>query len=314
MVSLLLLLVFCIYACYTDIRHKKIRNLTSFCLIYTGILLLGINVLEKNQNWMSAVLCLGVALFLGVGFYITGKIGGGDAKFFIGLALVLSGIIPSKSIRLDQLIPFILVVNTLVVYVFFTVFIALSTIPRFNQLSKTFSSQISERWQSLRSLRIGALMLVIWDRLLGILTFLAALYTIDFCLQFVGHSGGLLTFLLTMSVLYYLNSLWKRLHLGNVWKSALTLLWLLHLSLNVRVISLTFKSVLNTVVLITVFMLVYKLGKFLVTNLSEKALTKFGYASVTPGSSSIRISFAPFLSIASLLTLWAEGSLYKLFL
>ena len=314
MVSLLLLLVFCIYACYTDIRYKKIRNLTSFCLIYTGILLLGINVLEKNQNWMGAVLCLGVALFLGVSFYMMGGVGGGDAKFFIGLALVLSGIIPAESIRLDQLIPFILLVNTLVVYVFFSVFIALIAIPQFNEFLETFSSQITQKWRSLRSLRIGALMSMIWNQLSGILTFLAAFYTTDLCLQYVGHSGGLFTFLIAMIILYYLDSLWKRLHLGNVWKSSLTLLWMVHLSLNVRVISLTVTSVLNAVVLIAVFMFVYKFGKFLVTNLSEKALTKFRYASVTPGNTSIHISFAPFLSIASLLTLWAKGSLYKLFI
>lgn len=312
--GLLLFLTFSVYACYTDIRYKKIRNLTSFSLVYTGILLLGINVVQNNHSSTSAVICIFVAFSLGIGLYMMRGIRGGDAKFFIGQALVLSALIPSKSIQLGEIVPFVFLLNTLVVYVIFAVLLALSVLPQFNEILKTFSNQLAQGWQSLKPPRARALTFMIWNMLSGILTFLAVLYTIKYCMRFVGYSEKLFPFLLAMLVVYYLNILWKRLRLGNVWKFFVPLIWMVHLSLNVRFLSLTFKGVWKTVMLITVFMFVYKLGKHLVTQLSERALTQFGYASVSQGNSSIQIRFAPFLSLASLLTIWAEGGLYKLFI
>ena len=314
MLGLLLLLTFCVHACYTDIREKKIKNVTSFCLAYTGILLLAINVIQKNQSWTSAVICIVVTLFLGFGFYMMGGIGGGDAKFFIGLAFVISALVPSKSIQINQLIPLVLLINTLVVYILFTFLLALSVLPQPNKLLETVCDQISQGWHTLKQLRAFELISMIGKWLSGILTFLLVLYIADLCLRSVGYTGGLLTFLLAMLVLASLNSLWKRLRLSTVWKLFFSFLGLVHLSLNVAAVSLSFKDILNAVVLITFFMFLYKPGKLFVTYLSEKALSKFGYGDIIQGNSSIYVRFAPFLSIGSLLTLWAEGSFHRLFI
>lgn len=82
-------LVFCSYACYTDVRTHKIPNLCSMCLIYAGTLgqlmawFLG---LATPLNISILFVASGV---IAIGFYMFGVFSPGDSKFFWGLCLIL---------------------------------------------------------------------------------------------------------------------------------------------------------------------------------------------------------------------------------
>lgn len=83
-----LALIFCGYACYTDLKIQKIRNICSFGLLYAG-------VLSQLMAWYlgktTPLYILG--LFFGSGlaavaFYWFGIFSPGDSKLFWGLCLI----------------------------------------------------------------------------------------------------------------------------------------------------------------------------------------------------------------------------------
>lgn len=84
-----LALIFCGYACYTDIKTQKIRNICSFGLLYAG-------VLSQFMAWFlgtTAPLYI-TGLFFGSGIvafalYWFGIFSPGDSKLFWGLCLIL---------------------------------------------------------------------------------------------------------------------------------------------------------------------------------------------------------------------------------
>ncbi len=82
-------LVFCSYACYTDIKTHKIPNLCSMCLIYAGIL-------GQLMAWflglatpLNIAILFVVSGVIAIGFYTFGVFSPGDSKFFWGLCLIL---------------------------------------------------------------------------------------------------------------------------------------------------------------------------------------------------------------------------------
>ena len=86
---IVLALIFCGYACYTDFKIQKIRNICSFGLLYAG-------VLSQLMAWYlgttTPLYILG--LFFGSGiaafaFYWFGIFSPGDSKLFWGLCLIL---------------------------------------------------------------------------------------------------------------------------------------------------------------------------------------------------------------------------------
>lgn len=84
-----LTLIFCGYACYTDIKTQKIRNYCSFGLIYAGLLS---QLMEWYLGKTTPLFIVG--LFLGSGiaafaFYWFGIFSPGDSKLFWGLCLIL---------------------------------------------------------------------------------------------------------------------------------------------------------------------------------------------------------------------------------
>ena len=93
---ILLALIFCGYACYTDLKIQKIRNICSFGLLYAGML-------SQLMAWYlgktTPLYILG--LFFGSGlaavaFYWFGIFSPGDSKLFWGLCLIF----PSPLFRL----------------------------------------------------------------------------------------------------------------------------------------------------------------------------------------------------------------------
>ena len=109
-------LIFCGYACYTDVKTQKIRNICSFGLLYAGIL-------SQLMAWFlgTTIPLYIIGLFLGSGiaafaFYWFGVFSPGDSKLFWGLCLIfppslfrlLSGTIsfPPLILALNIIIPY----------------------------------------------------------------------------------------------------------------------------------------------------------------------------------------------------------------
>ena len=108
--------IFCGYACYTDLKTQKIRNICSFGLLYAGIL-------SQLMVWyLGATTPLYIlGLFFGSGiaafaFYWFGIFSPGDSKLFWGLCLIfpsplfrtLSGTLsfPPLILALNIIIPY----------------------------------------------------------------------------------------------------------------------------------------------------------------------------------------------------------------
>lgn len=124
-----LTLIFCGYACYTDIKTQKIRNICSFGLLYAGIL-------SHLMTWFlgtTSPLYISV-LFLGSGiiafaFYWFGIFSPGDSKLFWGLCLsfpptlfrVLSGALsfPPLILTLNIIIPYTIGILGYLLFKFF---------------------------------------------------------------------------------------------------------------------------------------------------------------------------------------------------
>lgn len=113
---ILLALLFCGYACYTDIKTQKIRNICSFGLLYAG-------TLSQLMAWFlnTTTPLYIVGLFFGSGlvgfaFYWFGVFSPGDSKLFWGLCMIfplslfklLSGFVsfPPLILALNIIIPF----------------------------------------------------------------------------------------------------------------------------------------------------------------------------------------------------------------
>jgi len=81
-------LIFCGYACYTDLKIQKIRNICSFGLLYAGVLSqLMAWYLGKTTPFYILGLFFGSGL-AAVAFYWFGIFSPGDSKLFWGLCLI----------------------------------------------------------------------------------------------------------------------------------------------------------------------------------------------------------------------------------
>ena len=152
-----LALIFCGYACYTDIKLQKIRNICSFGLLYAGIL-------SQLMAWYlgKTTPLFIVGLFIGSGisafaFYWFGIFSPGDSKLFWGLCLIfppplfrlLSGTVsfPPLILALNIIIPYTIGVLGYLLFKFFLgrnklEILRNSLIPNLQKemlLSKTFS-------------------------------------------------------------------------------------------------------------------------------------------------------------------------------
>ena len=126
---IVLALIFCGYACYTDLKIQKIRNICSFGLIYAGIL-------SQLMAWYlgktTPLYILG--LFFGSGiaafaFYWFGIFSPGDSKLFWGLCLIfppslfrlLSGTVsfPPLILTLNVIIPYTIGVFSYLLFKYF---------------------------------------------------------------------------------------------------------------------------------------------------------------------------------------------------
>ena len=126
---IILTFIFCGYACYTDLKIQKIRNICSFGLLYAGIL-------SQLMAWfLGTTTPLYIfGLFFGSGiaafaFYWFGIFSPGDSKLFWGLCMILppplfnllSGIVrfPPLTLALNIIIPYTIGVLCYLIFKFF---------------------------------------------------------------------------------------------------------------------------------------------------------------------------------------------------
>ncbi|MBZ2165387.1 A24 family peptidase C-terminal domain-containing protein [Methanobacterium spitsbergense] len=90
-ISIIIALVACIYASYTDFKDGIIQNKLTFPLIAIGIILNGIYVFTTANIllFIECVIVTGIIFILGYVFWKMGAWAGGDVKLFTGLAALI---------------------------------------------------------------------------------------------------------------------------------------------------------------------------------------------------------------------------------
>ena len=102
-----LLLLFCCYAAYTDLRERKIKNFCSYGLIYAGIL-------SQVKFCINSIFTV-VGGFL-IKLYWFGIFAAGDAKLVWGASLLMPAGLFSEAAAYAQYTPTTLVINIFVPY------------------------------------------------------------------------------------------------------------------------------------------------------------------------------------------------------
>ena len=92
LITIIIAVVACVYASYSDLKEGVIRNKLTFPLIGIGILLNAVYVFTSNVSifyFIECVVITGVIFALGYVFWKMGAWAGGDVKLFTALAALL---------------------------------------------------------------------------------------------------------------------------------------------------------------------------------------------------------------------------------
>ena len=111
-----LLLFFCCYATYTDLRERKIKNFCSYGLIYAGILSQVIAVLSGSSSLLSSIFTVVGGFLIVLALYWFGIFAAGDAKLVWGASLLMPAGLFSEAVVYAQYTPTTLVINIFVPY------------------------------------------------------------------------------------------------------------------------------------------------------------------------------------------------------
>ena len=84
-----LLLLFCCYATYTNLRERKIKNFCTYGLIYAGILGQIISVLSGSSGLLNSIFTIVGGFLIVLALYWFGIFAAGDAKLVWGAALLM---------------------------------------------------------------------------------------------------------------------------------------------------------------------------------------------------------------------------------
>ena len=111
-----LLLLFCLYATYTDLRERKIKNFCSYGTIYAGVLCQVISVLSGSSPLLGSIATLlgGFAIVLALYWY--GILSAGDAKLVWGASLLMPVGLFAEANAFAQYTPTTLIINIFVPY------------------------------------------------------------------------------------------------------------------------------------------------------------------------------------------------------
>ena len=111
-----LLLLFCCYATYTDLRERKIKNFCSYGLIYAGILSQVISVMLGNSGPLNSIITVVGGFLIVLVLYWFGIFAAGDAKLVWGASLLMPVGLFSESMAFAQYTPTSLIINIFVPY------------------------------------------------------------------------------------------------------------------------------------------------------------------------------------------------------
>ena len=111
-----LLLLFCCYATYTDLRERKIKNLCSYGLIYAGILSQVVAVLSGSSGLLNSIFTVVGGFLIVIALYWFGIFAAGDAKLVWGASLLMPAGLFAEATAFAQYMPTTLVINIFVPY------------------------------------------------------------------------------------------------------------------------------------------------------------------------------------------------------
>ena len=114
--SIVLLLLFCLYATYTDLRERKIKNFCSYGAIYAGILCQIISVLSGSSTLLGSIVTILGGFFIVLVLYWFGIFSAGDAKLAWGASLLMPVGLFTETNAFAQYTPTALIINVFVPY------------------------------------------------------------------------------------------------------------------------------------------------------------------------------------------------------
>lgn len=113
---IVLLLLFCLYATYTDIRERKIKNFCSYGAIYAGILCQVTSVLSGSGTLSGSISTVVGGFFIVLALYWYGILSAGDAKLVWGASLLMPIGLFAEASGFAQYTPTTLIINIFVPY------------------------------------------------------------------------------------------------------------------------------------------------------------------------------------------------------
>lgn len=126
--SIVLLLLFCLSATYTDLRERKIKNFCSYGAIYAGILCQVISVLSGSSTLLGSAVTLLGGFFIVLVLYWFGIFAAGDAKLVWGASLLMPVGLFTEANVFAQYTPTALIINIFVPYcLIFVVYLFIKT-------------------------------------------------------------------------------------------------------------------------------------------------------------------------------------------
>ena len=135
-----LLLFFCCYATYTDLRERKIKNFCSYGLIYAGILSQVISVFSGSSGLLNSIITVVGGFLIVLTLYWFGIFAAGDAKLVWGASLLMPVGLFSKASAFAQYTPTSLIINIFVPYcVILVMYLCLKT-------------NVQQKWQAFMSI------------------------------------------------------------------------------------------------------------------------------------------------------------------
>ena len=114
--SIVLLLLFCLHATYTDLRERKIKNFCSYGAVYAGILCHVISVLSGNSPLLGSIAILLGGFCIVLALYWFGIFAAGDAKLVWGASLLMPVGLFAEANAFAQYTPIALIINMFAPY------------------------------------------------------------------------------------------------------------------------------------------------------------------------------------------------------
>ena len=186
-----LLLLFCCYAAYTDLRERKIKNVCSYGLIYAGILSQIVAVLSGSSDLLNSIFTVVGGFLIVIALYWFGIFAAGDAKLVWGASLLMPAGLFAEATAFAQYTPTTLVINIFVPYCMILVtYLCLKT-------------DVQQKWQAFMSIfRKEDFRKQIFERIFSLIFLLGLRQLVMLSLRWLGIELGLWHQLLIIFSLY----------------------------------------------------------------------------------------------------------------